>query len=171
MGRVNPPRSTVPAAHHPHRLAGFTLIELVLVLMLVAALAVTAVPRFANRTDFDERAFVDSAFAAARYAQKRAIATGCDIQIQIDGSGYALWARSGCSTGAFNQTVSHPGRPGGFAETPPAGVSIPAGTEIYFDPIGRPRDPGDNLLAAATDIAIGTFVMRVEAETGFVHAP
>ncbi len=139
--------------------------------MLVAVLAVSAWPRFVDRAEFDEHAYVGTAFTAARFAQKLAIATGCDVEVKVNSAGYALRYRSACRGGAFDQSVSHPARPGAFAETPPAGVVIPASTEFYFDPIGRPRNAAGALLVVATDVVIGGSTMRVEAETGFVHSP
>ena len=54
--------------------AGFTLVELIVVLAVVGILAVVAIAKFANRKGFDTQGFFDSAQSAVRYAQKEAIA-------------------------------------------------------------------------------------------------
>jgi MSHA pilin protein MshC len=53
---------------------GFTLVELVVTLVIVGILAVTVMPRFAEKTAFDERGFYDASLAILRYAQKSAVA-------------------------------------------------------------------------------------------------
>src|SRR5665647_1764936 len=62
------------SAHSPTRVAGFTLVELVMVLILVGILAVVAIPRFMDKT-FDERGFHDAVQAAVQHARRVAVAS------------------------------------------------------------------------------------------------
>ena len=52
---------------------GFTLVELILVIVLMGILAIYAAPRF-NSSDFNARGFHDQTLALLRYAQKSAVA-------------------------------------------------------------------------------------------------
>ena len=53
---------------------GFTLIELIVTMIVIGILAVTVVPRFADRAAFDERGFYDGTLSILHYAQKSAVA-------------------------------------------------------------------------------------------------
>jgi MSHA pilin protein MshC len=53
---------------------GFTMVELIMVIILAGILAAVAASRFFNRTGFDVSSFADTARGMVRYAQKLAIA-------------------------------------------------------------------------------------------------
>jgi MSHA pilin protein MshC len=53
---------------------GFTVVELIMVILLAGILAAVAASRFYNRTGFDVASFADTARGMVRYAQKLAIA-------------------------------------------------------------------------------------------------
>ncbi|MEZ4484265.1 MAG: hypothetical protein R2864_06590 [Syntrophotaleaceae bacterium] len=63
---------------------------------------------------------------AARYAQKLAVASGCDVQLSISGGGYSLSQRQVCNhSSAFNRAVLQPVGSGPFAGSAPAGRPFP----------------------------------------------
>ena len=77
--------------------SGFSLVELVTVLVILGIVAVVALPRFAGQGGFAERAAQDQIIAAARYAQQLAMARGAtdtvalilkgnSLQVAIDGA-------------------------------------------------------------------------------------
>jgi MSHA pilin protein MshC len=160
----------------PSRSRGATLIELVTVVVLVGVLAVLAGPRFFGRSDFDERGYFELSLQAVRYAQKLALASGCDIRVRFDGSSVALhqWINgASCDADAGGSGLSPVSRPGGgvFSETAPPGVSV-GSAQFYFDGVGRPRDAGGGfgtLLGAPVSVAVGGRTLTVEPETGFTR--
>jgi MSHA pilin protein MshC len=142
---------------------GFTMVELVLVLVVAGILAAVAVPRMLGRTGFDTRGFADQLAATVRFAQKLAVAQHTDVHVRLTASDATLCYDVACATLA-------PG-PGGekpYTVSAPTGVAIasPVPT-LDFDAGGHPVN-----LAARLDIQVngsGTYHVFVEQETGYVH--
>ncbi|SDS96540.1 prepilin-type N-terminal cleavage/methylation domain-containing protein [Pseudomonas oryzae] len=145
---------------------GFTLVELILVIVIIGILAAVVGPRFFERQVFDDRLYAEGARAALRHAQKLALAGGCRIRFSLDASGYRLLRDADCdsSTSDFTAAVIDPAS----GQTPyigsaPAGIGLtPAGGfSVIFDSLGR----ADTAVSAS----LGGHVLRVEAGTGLVR--
>ncbi|WP_431190155.1 pilus assembly FimT family protein [Janthinobacterium lividum] len=173
---------------------GFTLIELVAVMVIAGLLATFAVNRFFQRDTFDARGFADQVTNIVRYGQKLAVAQNRAVYVLIiDNKSVALCFDDGCS--AAQKVVPPTGRNSGSKETlqycagtnwlcegRPSGVAlstIPAATAaFYFDALGKPYALGDVFPAASTFPAQLTISIQgdgmkrdviVEGETGYVH--
>lgn len=142
---------------------GFTLVELVLVIMIMGILAAVVGPRFFDRRVFDERLFFEETVSAVRYAQKLALASGCLTQVNLDAGGYRLRRAANCASGEYIAEVQGPDGQTPFANTEvPAGVSVLATNfPVVFDSLGRP--------SSAASATIGAFTFSVTAETGLVQ--
>ena len=62
---------------------GFTLVELVTVLVILGLLAVTVLPRFLQRSSFETRTAQDTLISAARQAQQFAMAKAVGANVQL----------------------------------------------------------------------------------------
>lgn len=157
-------------AHAPAIVPGFTVVELVVTISIVAVLAAVAIPRFADQQGFKERGLYDEALSAARYAQKFAVATGCEVQFSVAGNAYVLNQRAtDCTTGLFTRGVVHPGTgAASFAGPPSAGSGITftmtTGT-VVFDALGKTSD------GTTRTVTVGSRTFQVVGATGFVQAP
>jgi len=69
---------------------GFTLIELIMVIVMLGILAVFAAPRMFNSEDFYARGFHDETLALLRYAQKTAIAQRRTVCVDFSASSITL---------------------------------------------------------------------------------
>ena len=160
-------RLVITLSKSPATQAGFTLAELIIVIILLGILSVVALPALFNTADFDAANFHEDAINAFRYGQKTAIASGCDVEVSLLASGsYRLNFRSGgsatsCGTGAFSDPVIHPQMQGNFSGTAPAGVTVSDSLVVVFDAAGAPSTGGSSTIGARS--------ITVEAVTGFVH--
>ena len=147
---------------------GFTLVELIIVLVLGAVLAVFAAPRLTGLGDFNARGFHDETMSLLRYAQKAAIAQRRPVCVVFGAAGAVLRmdsdrnAASGTSGCEADATGPRGDTPGSIAAR--GGVqyqAVPA--TVVFDGLGAPA------AGATIQVNGNARQVTVEATTGYVH--
>jgi MSHA pilin protein MshC len=140
---------------------GFTLIELVACIVILALLAAVAGPSFFDRQPFAERGYAAEVVAALRGARQIAVSSQCDVVVSLDPvTGYSVMQRATWCAGAFITPVQL--TDGNLlANTPPAGVTLAPTTQIMFRADG-------STAGAAPPITVGTFVITVDSASGYV---
>lgn len=146
---------------------GFTLIELVASITIIAILAAVSLPRLSATQPFAERGYADGVAASLRQARAVALASGCDVQFSIDAAGYRAFQHAASGThcapaGAWTTPVQR-GDGNALNELQTAGLVLAANRQFVFTSDGR-------VPAGPVAINIGLQTISVGA-TGVVQGP
>jgi len=147
--------------------SGFSLIELITVVILLGILGVVALGRFSGGDAFAARGFFDDTVNAVRFAQKLAISSGCDVRVITTASSYQLRQSSTCTADDFTNTVANPAKRSNSYQNAniPPGYTLTTGT-ITFNARGERE-------GATSDFSLSdgssSYSFRVHASTGLVE--
>lgn len=171
-----------------HRHSGFTLIELIVVMMVIGILAVVVLPRFDLLKGFDEIGYRDQVKATLEYARKSAVAqrryvcvlrTGNNLDVSVD---RAIPENRQAFTGPpaalplvcpREQALTLPG--GSASGIVPRGsttLAVTSAAGVVFDALGRPWTSTSTTVSSAAVFTVhgdSDYTITVEAETGYVH--
>ena len=166
---------------HLHTQLGFTLVELVVVLMLIGILGAVAGARFFSLGDYQARRYADQLQAALRHAQLVAIATRERVQVTVDTVAPTALIAADC-TAAGGTAVRSPSGSGPLMPTPAgssigltvAGQTLPLA--LCFNGLGQPFLANSAQGTAITTALVFTIsggsdnlTFQIEPETGFIH--
>jgi MSHA pilin protein MshC len=143
-------------------------VELIVVIAITGLLAAVAIPRFVDQQTFQERGFYDEALSAARYAQKFAVTTGCEVRFSVASETYVLNQSTTCTSADFTRAVVNPGNRDapGFTGTAPAGIAFSISLNpVIFDALGKTSD------GTTRTVTVGAKTFQIVGATGFVQAP
>jgi MSHA pilin protein MshC len=150
--------------------AGYTIVELVLVMVIIAILGVAAGPRFFDNTAFDERAYLDELASSLRYAQKVAVASGCRVRADIAAGSYSLTQQAPQAGHCDPADASFPvpvvlstGQV--MSGSAPSGVTASPAITLVYDALGRTN------LATNQTLTVGAHALVIQAESGLVSTP
>lgn len=145
---------------------GFTLIELIMVIIILGVLAVFAVPRMFDNSAFTGRGLHDETMALLRFGQKTAIAQRRGVCVTVNGTGITMTifrdnpAPATCATATPAQVqVLTP------TFTPKGGTGLSSSTTPFqFTPLGSTDQAAPITLAVANSSPI-----TVAPGTGYIY--
>lgn len=162
--------------------SGFTLIELVMVIVLLGILAIFAAPRIFNSGGFFARGFHDETLALLRYAQKSAIAQRRMVCATFDTvstpNTLVLTMENPTLTTtpvSCNVNVVGPRGENPATVTARSDVTYSSATNFIFDGLGQPVSAARVALIASTNVQVAndgvaiSKTIAVESVTGYVH--
>ena len=152
--------------------AGFTLIELVVVLVLLGILSVVVLPKFGTSTTYQASSFYDQVRAALQYAQKTAVSHRRLVCATLTNTSVTLTIASATAATSCPTTLLPP--PGGgsvFATSPNAAtVTVTPAAVVYFQPSGQVSSdaPGASISNFSFTVT-GMTAISVQGTTGYVN--
>ncbi|MBR7800059.1 GspH/FimT family pseudopilin [Undibacterium fentianense] len=152
---------------------GFTMVELILVILLFGILSAIAIPKFTAKTDFDARGFYDQTQSMLRFAHKTAIAQRRPVWVQISQAAGIMCltyvqVNVNCQSDG-GAPVYASGESNWYVQTAPTDLRFGSSPNFSFDALGR-ISTGTTInlsIFQNSSTLVGTII--IEAETGYVH--
>lgn len=155
----------------PLAVRGFTLVELITVMILLGILAVFAIPNLSSTQGFDAVSFSDRTAASLRFAQKSAVARRRMVCATVAPGSLTLSAAASFGAGACANAMAGPDGKNPAAISPSASVTltaVPAGP-LYFQPSGAvTSNPAGTNPTNYTLTVTGQTPITVNGATGYV---
>ena len=145
------------------RQRGFTMTELITVIVIMGILAAIAAPRFFERSSFDERGFYDQTISTLRYAQKAAISQHRLVCVTFPSSSQiVLRTASAFGAAVCDTNLQGPSGTLPYTVNAPSGVFLSNQAAFNFDALGRAT-------TTVAQITVGSYNINIDQETGYVR--
>jgi prepilin-type N-terminal cleavage/methylation domain-containing protein len=156
-------------------MAGFTLVELVMVMVVMGILAAVAMPSMTGRKTVDAPGYADEVRQALKYGRRIAVSQRRNVCVSAGVAGVALTqAALAGSAAPCVSAVGDPTTGTALNLVPPGGIALSSSAATFaFDAQGRPLGSLGTLLDSAVTLSVAgdgqTRLITVESETGYTH--
>ncbi|MFP4561295.1 MAG: GspH/FimT family pseudopilin [Thiohalorhabdus sp.] len=154
--------------------AGFTLVELAAVLVILGVLAAVLLPRMPGVGGFQVRAGGDRLASGLRFAHQQAMSRARFVRVQPGEPEPGAFRIERCAGAAKRpadcawETLSPPDAAGADWTLGP-GLAFGAADPVYFDPLGRSVDADGGVTDRSLSAGGGRVAVTVLGETGHVR--
>jgi MSHA pilin protein MshC len=158
MARAHGTRSHARRSTH----SGFTIIELIATIAILAIVASLSLPSFTTAAPFAARGYADEIGNALRQARNVAIASSCEAQFTVNAAGYqatqrTVGANNTCNpAGAFTSPIKR-GDGRDLAGWPPSSANVTAPRSVVFSANGTVSG------AVPAPISVPPFTITIDA--------
>ena len=168
--------------------SGFTIVELIVVMVLIGIISTVAVSRFSDTKQFSATSFSQEVKSLAQFGQKLAIAQNRAVFFATSTTRVALCYDAACTqrvtsaaggNSGRKETVTACANAAWMCEGIPTGLTVNASaTGMFFNAVGRPFAAGDSptsdtstfdTLTLTVGGGDGSQTVTIERETGYVH--
>lgn len=147
------------------RRAGFTLVELVVVIVVLSALLAIGLPRLTDSSALGPEHFTDKTIAGLRHAQRSAVAMRRTVCVSFGSNSATFTFAKAADSTSCDTPLTGPGGEGGLVVTASGSVSYGSTPgSLSFDPLGRASS------AATISVSGSTRTITIERETGYVRS-
>lgn len=142
--------------------SGFTLVELIVVILITGILSISIAPRFFGVSSYENRKATDELLSALRYSQQMAMNRGGDIHLVLTANNFTVQLSNGTNLRSPDGRIP-------YTKTFPNSINVSPDT-IRYNALGQPVNAVGIPLTNNFTIDINSNpAITIEANTGYAH--